>query len=224
MRISPDQQSKGDVFSIATYMLASFFVLFSNSVAYNLGLLSVFLPLSYLLTKEAYTLKKVSKIVALVVGVYGAVTMLLSWQISLDTFAGTLPKGIALGILVSTGIVVFFDISTYQLARLVRVFVPTENASYALLAGMRTFPVLADISRKVSLAQKGRGVHRNWRLLVTTYLTNLTINFFEFIHDFETQLGVVDFSSIDRGLDVRSPRNLLFASYLAGSIGGVFYG
>ena len=223
MKVSHGKNFKGGIFSIATYTLASFFVLFSNSVGYNLALLGVFIPLSYLLTKDVDTLTKVLKIVALVVGVYGAVTMLLSWQIGLDTFAGTLPKGIALGILVSTGVVVFFDISTYQLARLVRVFVPSENASYALLAGMRTFPVLADISRKVSIAQKGRGVHRNWRLLVTTYLTNVTINFFEFIHDFETQLGAVDLSSVDRGIDVLDSTNIPFFAYFVGSVGGIFY-
>ena len=206
------------------YLIASFFVLFINNCYLIFSLYFFFIVLTYLLSNKKATVFKVLKLSCLIITIYFLITSILYWQLSLETFKSIIPKGIGFSILVCTGIVVFDGIPTFQLVKISKLISPWENAIYAILSGFRTFPVIFNISSKIIVAQKARGIHKNYLLSIKTYLLNVTISFFEFIFDFGNQLESLDLEKINnKNLVSLTLKNILFFLYLLISIGGIFY-
>ncbi len=217
------EKQKRNTLPILMYSIASFFVLFINNLYIIFSLYFLFIVSTYLLSEKKSTIFKVLKVSCFVVAIYFLVTSILGWQLSLKILKDIISKGIGLSILVCTGIVVFDEMPTFQLVKITRLISPWENAIYAILSGFRTFPVIFNISSKVIVAQKARGIHKNYLLAIKTYLLNMIISFFEFIFDFGNQLEAVDMKNINnKNLVSLTLKNILFLSYLLISIGGMF--
>lgn len=217
------EEQKRNTLPILMYSIASFFVLFISNLYMIFSLYFLFIVLTYLLSEKKSTVFKVLKLSCFVIVIYFLVTSILGWQLSLKILKDIIPKGIGLSILVCTGIVVFDEMPTFQLVKITKLISPGENAIYAILSGFRTFPVIFNISSKVIVAQKARGIHNNYLLSMKTYLLNMLISFFEFIFDFGNQLGAVDLRKINnKNLVSLTLKNILFLLYLLISIGGIF--
>jgi len=216
------EEQKRKTLPILMYSIASFFVLFISNLYMIFSLYFLFIVLTYLLSEKESTVFKVLKVSCFVVAIYFLVTSILGWQLSLKILKDIIPKGIGISILVCTGIVVFDEMPTFQLVKVTKLISPGENAIYAILSGFRTFPVIFNISSKVIVAQKARGLHKNYLLSIKTYLLNMIISFFEFIFDFGNQLEAVDMKNINnKNLVSLTLKNILFLSYLLISIGGM---
>ena len=217
------EEQKRKTLPILMYSIASFFVLFISNLYMIFSLYFLFIVLTYLLSEKKSTVFKVLKVSCFVVAIYFLVTSILGWQLNLKILKDIIHKGIGLSILVCTGIVVFDEMPTFQLVKITKLISPGENAIYAILSGFRTFPVIFNISSKVIVAQKARGIHKNYLLAIKTYLLNMIISFFEFIFDFGNQLEAVDMKNINnKNLVSLTLKNILFLSYLLISIGGMF--
>lgn len=210
---------------ILLYSMSSFFMLFINAPAVIVSLYLLFIVMTYLLTMKTAIIFKMLRISCLVIFIYFLIISILTWQLSIELLQDIIPKGIGLSILICTGIVVFDEIPTFQLVKITKLISPWENAIYAILSGFRTFRVIFDISSKTIVAQKTKGIHKNYLLSIKIYLSNMVIGFFEFIFDFGNQLETVDIKKIDnKNLITFTLKNILFFFYFLMSIRGIFHG
>ncbi|MEI7868462.1 MAG: hypothetical protein WCI11_11270 [Candidatus Methylumidiphilus sp.] len=207
---------------ILSYTLASFFVIFVSDLGMTFVLFFLFLVTTYLLTNKISAIITVISISFFVTFFYLSLISLLDWQLPFDKLQEIIPFAVGLSIVVCTGVVVFREISTFQLVKITKLICPGENAIYAVLSGFRVFPVMFNISSKTIMAQKVRGMHNNKLLSIKTYLLNMLINFFEFIFDFGNQLESVDIKKIDLIIKI-SAKSIYFIAYLYASVVGIYY-
>jgi hypothetical protein len=208
---------------ILIYTLSSFFVLFVSDLRMSFVVYFLFLATTYLLTHKIAAIITVIKVSLVVTFFYLLIVSILGWRFPLDKLQEIIPFAIGLSIVVCTGIVVFREISTFQLIKITKLICPSENALYAVLSGFRTFPVMFSISSKTIIAQKARGMYKQKWLSIKTYLLNMLISFFEFIFDFGNQMESIDFKRI-KNENIRYFRisALLFFIYLIASIGAIY--
>lgn len=217
------EKQRQNTLPILMYLMASFFIIFIDKPKIVL-LYLLFILMTYWLTMKPSTIIRVLKISFFVITIYFLIVSVLGWQMNIEIFYEFIPKGIALSILVCTGIIAFNEIPTFQLVRITKLISPWENAIYAILSGFRTFPVIFNISGKTIMALKVRGIHKNYLLSIKTYLLNMTINFFEFIFDFGNQFGAVDSRKMNLKIEYFNLKSVSFVIYLIISFGGLCYG
>ena len=136
-----------------------------------------------------------------------------------------IPVGVGLGMLVSTALVAFSGLNTFDVWAMLSASRLPANARAGVLSAYRSFEITVPSVRRVVLALRLRGMTKPRGRALTLLLANLFLGYLEFLVNYLVQWEICppERGAVPKG-SAFSPKSALLAGYLITVIAGAIYG
>lgn len=203
------------------YTFGSLLVIFIDNMTIMAIIFLCFTYLSFLLLEDIRIVWKILLITFIVNLLYIFTIFFLTTEFNHANLFYNLPKGFGLSILITSGIVIFEKLPTYQILRGIKFISINRNILYAVMSGLRSVPVTLTISNKVRISSKIRGIS-SISFLTKILLFNTLILFLEYLYDFQNKLSTYNYFKIEK-VNIKNNyyKNIISFIYLFISIGGL---
>ena len=176
---------------ILFYILGSFFVF----IITDLRILIIQYVLFLIVSGTLFSFNVIKKNICWTIVIFLLISIMSSaidGHISYSHVGSDLSKGLSLSVIIITSINLFYHLSTFQLLLLIKLLTKSNQFSYALLSGFRSFTIFSLYSKRIVFALKIRGVSRHPVTMLLLYLKNIIIEFFTFLDEFIIRLMFLD--------------------------------